>query len=337
MAKHYFKTKVLSLLLIFLTLTEVSAQFFLTEKEFIAQLNLSGGLPENLLSTKTLVLHSYGFSENELILAQEYFQKAGVDAVSYYALDMVVAGRDVTKAFSDQFNKREISNLAIMEKFEGGGYRLSFTKYNQKETLVEKQQPAWSISNAIWQDLLKSTARTLSAQLKKTNLLVNDLPEQGSLADAITGKRNEFYAIDMKVDLVAIPKFGDPAMDQELEQIITNNFPFKFKMTDPGVPEKELRKQGLLYVMCIVHTRAKVAKDLLGYNTTKSESAVVSVTYPEGQQQLRNIPANAPVYKVYFKHIDSGNVFLGNKWDADLTWQSALLNQIRGMKAELRL
>jgi hypothetical protein len=30
-------------------------------------------------------------------------------------------------------------------------------------------------------------------------------------------------------------------------------------------------------------------------------------------------------------------VFLGTKWDADLTWEEALLNQINGMKAELRL
>ena len=83
--------------------------------------------------------------------------------------------------------------------------------------------------------------------------------------------------------------------------------------------------------------RGVVAKDLLGYDVSKSESAFVSVTYPESQQQLKNIPSNIPVYKFYFKHIDSGNVFLGTKWDADLSWQQALLNQLKGMKAELRL
>jgi hypothetical protein len=141
----------------------------------------------------------------------------------------------------------------------------------------------------------------------------------------------------MKVDLVAIPKFGVEALDRELEQIVSINFPFKYKLTEPGTPEKELRKQGMFYVMSFIATRAKVAQELLGYNTSKSESAVVSVTYPNGQQQLRNIPANTVVYKVYFKHIDSGNVFLGTKWDADVSWQNALLNQIYGMKTELRL
>jgi hypothetical protein len=136
---------------------------------------------------------------------------------------------------------------------------------------------------------------------------------------------------------VAIPKFGDPLADKELEEIIQANFPFKYKMVEPDVPEKDLRKQGMLYVMCIVHSRAEIAKALLGYSTSKAESAVVSVTYPEGQPQLKNIPSNIPVYKIYFKHIDSGDVFLGTKWDADLTWQQALLNNIRGMKNELRI
>ncbi|HYE74728.1 MAG TPA: hypothetical protein VEF04_15420, partial [Blastocatellia bacterium] len=86
-----------------------------------------------------------------------------------------------------------------------------------------------------------------------------------------------------------------------------------------------------------VHTRSVVAKRVLGYDMTKAESAQVSVTYSEGQSQLKNIPSNTDVYKVYFKHIDSGNVFLGTKWDADLTLEQAIINQLRGLKVELRL
>jgi hypothetical protein len=108
-------------------------------------------------------------------------------------------------------------------------------------------------------------------------------------------------------------------------------------MTEPGTSERDLRKQGLLYVLCYVHTRGVAAKELLGYDMSKSESALVSVTYPGDQQQLKNIPSNTPIYKFYFKHIDSGNVFFGTKWDADLTWDQALLNQLKGMNAELRL
>jgi hypothetical protein len=70
---------------------------------------------------------------------------------------------------------------------------------------------------------------------------------------------------------------------------------------------------------------------------SKSESAIASITYPDGgDAQLKNIPSQTPVYKFYFKHIDSGNVFLGTKWDADITWEQALKNQYRAFKAELK-
>jgi hypothetical protein len=53
--------------------------------------------------------------------------------------------------------------------------------------------------------------------------------------------------------------------------------------------------------------------------------------------QLKNIAANTVVYKFYVRHIDSGNIFLGTKWDADTTWQDALKNFIGGFKAELKI
>ena len=144
-----------------------------------------------------------------------------------------------------------------------------------------------------------------------------------------------FLLTDLKVDPLAVPKTGDEAIDKELEEIFKNNYPLKFKMTEPGIPEKELRKQGQLYVLGFIYARGSVTKELLGYDMTKSESALLSVTFQDGQQQLKNIPSNTPVFKFYFKHIDSGNVFLGTKWDADITWQQALLNHIRGMKARI--
>jgi hypothetical protein len=312
------------------------AQLPPTENEFVEQITSGGSLPANLLGSKSLVLHSYTFSDDELDKVQEYFLRAGIDAVLYYPIDMVLAGKDVMATFADQFVKREIANLVVLEK-KDEEFSITFTAFNGKGTLVEKEQKGWTIANKNLTEALKAIVRTAATGYKKTNLLINTLPETGLPINPIVGKRNEFYAVDMKVDLVAIPKFGDEAMDRELEQIISNNFPFKYKMTEPGTPEKELRKQGMFYVLCFIHTRAKIAQQLMGYNTSKSETAVVSVTYPDGQQQLRNFPANTPVFKAYFKHIDSGNTFLGNKWDADETWQSALLNQIRGMKAELRL
>jgi hypothetical protein len=34
------------------------------------------------------------------------------------------------------------------------------------------------------------------------------------------------------------------------------------------------------------------------------------------------------VYKYYVKHINSGDIYLGEQWDGDDTWQDALFNHI---------
>lgn len=51
----------------------------------------------------------------------------------------------------------------------------------------------------------------------------------------------------------------------------------------------------------------------------------------------KKLPADEKVFKFYFKHIESGNVFLGTKWDADTTWDQALWNHLMAFKAELNL
>jgi hypothetical protein len=301
-----------------------TAQSYFTPDHWIDRLNLSGALPEKLLATRTAVFHDYTLTEKEMLTAQEYFQRSGIDAVAYFDLDMLMANNDATRAFGDYLLKREFANLVFIEK-DDAGYRLTITTFNGKETVLDAKQNAWSVRNSNLTEALKTAYRTSSSGLKKLNLLINDQPETGMTVNPITGKRNEFFAIDLKVDPLAVPKFGDEALDKELEQLFKDNYSLKYKMTEPGVSEKDLRKQGSLYVLCIMRTRGSAAKQLLGYNVKPGETALVSVTYPGPQQELKNIPSEAVVYKIYFKHIDSGNVFLGTKWDADTTWQQALL------------
>ncbi len=314
----------------------VAGQFVIPEDQRIEQLNLQGALPEKLLSTRSAAYYDYRLTTKELGEVQLAFQKTGIDAIIYFEMDKLFASIDVTKAFGDYLLKREIVNLIFIEKNDQG-YRISITPFSAKENVIEPKQAAWSITNRLLTEALKKLYTTAANQQKKQNLLISDTPETDAKIDAILGKRNEFFATDLKVDPLAVPKTGDPAIDKELEEIFKNNYPLKFKMTEPGIPEKELRRQGQLYVLGCIYARGSVTKELLGYDMTKSESALLSLTFQDGQQQLKNIPSNTPVFKFYFKHIDSGNVFLGTKWDADITWQQALLNHIRGMKAELRI
>lgn len=312
-----------------------AAQFVARETEWVDQLDLTGGLPEKLLTTRSAVFYDYALSPKELSNMQEYFQRTGIDAVVYFELDMLVAGRDVTSAFASYLLRREVANVFFVEKNDTD-YRITCTLFNGKETVVDRSQKAWSIKNTVFLEMIKTVYREASAQ-PKHNLLINPEPETGLSINPITGKRNEFYAIDAKVDPLAVPMTGDSTVDGELKKIFAENYSLKYKLTPAGTSEKDLRKQGLLYVLCVVRTRDAVAKELLGYELKGSETEFASVSYPDALPLTKNIPANTTVYKFYFKHIDSGNAFLGTKWDADETWQQALLNQLRGMKAELRL
>src|SRR5688572_11144706 len=123
------------------------AQFSMDEKTWLEQLNLQGGLPEKLLSTRTVVFYDYTLTEKEIKDMQQSFQRTGVDAVAYFELDMLTAGKDVTKAFGEYLDKREVTNLMFVQKSEHG-FRIIATPYNGKENVIDKQQAAWAHSNS---------------------------------------------------------------------------------------------------------------------------------------------------------------------------------------------
>lgn len=311
------------------------AQLPLNEQQFYSRLKKDGPLPEKLLTTRTTVFYPYNMPMKELMTVQASFQRTGIDAVAYVENDMLTAGREVAVAMAQYLLSREITNLVFILKKEDG-FHFYITLFNNKANFVEQDQPAWFAVNKSLDELLRNIYRTAAGGLKRENFLINEYPETGLRINPINGRRGEFFAVDLRVDPLAVPKFGDPDMDSALEEIM-KLYPFKYTLTEANLSENDLKKQGYLFVLRFVHARAKVAKNLLGYNTAQSESAVVSITYPDSEPQVKNIPANADVYKFFFKHIDSDNVYLGTKWDAETTWQQALINQLKGMKAEMKI
>jgi hypothetical protein len=320
--------KRLCFLLLLISSTAV-AQLPLDEEQFYARIKSGTVLPQNLLTTKTAVFYPYTMKQKELELAQQYFQRSGIDAVAYF-------GRDVSVNMAQSLNTREITNLIVFQRGQDF-YRLTLFEYNRKANFIENDAPTWVGQNRVLEEVLKSLyLASANGGLRRENYLINDVAETGFIINAIDGRRNEFYAIDLKVDPLAVPKFGNAVQDKELEEIMTA-YPYKYTLTEPGLSEADLRKQGYLFVLRFVRARAGVAKQVLGYDVTKSESAIASISYASDQPQVRNISVNADVYKFYFKHIDSGNVYLGTKWDADESWQQAIVNQLRGMKIELKI
>jgi hypothetical protein len=302
----------------------------------LAKIKITETVPPDLLSSKSVVLYSPALQQKDLETLQKSFQQTGIDAVEYFENDVMLAGNDVVNAFANGFVSREIKFFIFFDK-KGTSYSVIVTAFNGKPTFVDPGQPGWQVKNENLLSLGNYIYGIALNSQKRGNFLVTDFVEAGTIPPVIKGRRSEFFAIDLEVDKLAIPKFGNDVMDAELEAFFKANFPFQYQFVDAGTDEKEWRKQGMLYTLCFIHARGKAGKEILGYDMSKSESALASVTYPNGQLQLKTIPSQTRVYKFYFRHIDSGNVYLGTKWDADITWQDALNNHIRGLKAELKI
>ena len=303
---------------------------------FLSKVTITESVPADLLSVKCAVLYAPLLSQKELENLQKYFQQTGIDAVAYYENDLMIAGKDVSTAFANAFVAREIKYFIFFDK-KGSEYSILATAFNGKSTFIDIGQPAWSVRNTSIASLGSYVYGTAQSSQKRGNFLVTDFVERGDIPVVIKGRRSEFFAIDLQVDKLAVPKFGNEAMDADLEAYFKTNFPFQYQIVEANTEDKDMRKQGMSYKLCFIQVRGKAGKQILGYDMTKAESALASATYPNGQLQLKTIPSQTPVYKFYFRHIDTGNVYLGTKWDGDIRWLDALDNQVRGLKTELKI
>jgi hypothetical protein len=307
-----------------------------SQSALVSKLKLTETVPAEILASRSVVLFDVSYEKSELEEVQEIFAQTGIDAEAYMEEDVVLAGKDVTKAYANYFVTRDIKFIVMLDK-PAGRYRMTVASFNGTSTLINENQNAWMVSDTRLREMLMTAFRNSWMSQKKQNLLINEIPEMNVTVNPFSGNRSEFFAIDLKVDMLAVPFFNDARADTTLSQIMKENYPLKYKLTQPVADEQELRKKGFIFVLCMIKTRGSAAQQLLGYKKTKSESAYVSTTYSNGQVQLKTIAAEIPVYKFYVKHINSGNIFLGTKWDADTSWDQALKNYIKGFKAELKI
>ena len=295
-----------------------------------------GPIPDDLLSTKTIALYDPVYSVKELEQIQTGFERTGVDAVIYYPMDLPMCNPDVQKAFADYLTKREIMYLLFLQK-KSSNYEFIFTSFNKTKSLITPGQPGWKMTGGSINEVSMDIYRTALNSQKRINMLVSPVPEYDLALRFIRGTRGEYYGIDLKIDKLGIIKTGVESIDSVMINIFKEHYPFKYEFFEPDTQDTDIRQKGFLFVLCCIHTRGIAAMDLLGYNTTKSGSAITSVSYPNGDIQLKTIDANQTVYKFYFKQLVNENVYLGTRWDADTSWQQALINQIKGLKKELRV
>jgi hypothetical protein len=207
----------LAVLILFILSWSAHAQIPVGEQALMTRLKAGQTLPEKLLSTRSVVFYPYNMTMKELEQIQQYFQRTGIDAVLYIESDFLAAGRDASVALAEYLNAREISHIIVFQKVEG--YSVYITAYNNLATLFEPGQSAWFRNERSLEPMLQSLFRTANnSPLVRENMLINEFPELSMPLNVFKGRRADFFAIDLKVDPLAIPKFGDEAMDRELEE-----------------------------------------------------------------------------------------------------------------------
>jgi hypothetical protein len=330
-------------------------------------------IPETLLTSRSVVLVSVPLKSNNrrgewhefAEKVHRYFVRLGIDAVAYYYLDDVMAGSAITKAVAENFEKRKINSIILLDKSRVASEVLNsiiITPFNQEETFISHGQKAWFNQNAELDNVLINLYRSVAgANLKMSNHLIIDQPEYYKDTPVMIGRRFEEYQPDLKIDKLVVPAFQkitvpnnikDPVVletietsnkkiekDNEQLQAIMQQYPYKYGIVDISEKtNKQLIADGYQYVLKHLHTTGKAVKQFLNYKTDPNETDYVSMRVePDGAVEVITFATEEPVYKFYVKHLYTGDIFLGPKWDADKDWQQALENYINGMKRSLNI
>jgi hypothetical protein len=326
----------------FLSLSFFLLSFFLSyaqssqeEDKFISNLTFGSDLPPGLLAGRSLVLYESSYTLTELQEAQKYFQQTGIDAINYLDIDYVLAGADPSRTFFNYFNTRNIKFLIVLQK-KDKEYQSIITEYSGTKEFVDKVHRSWKQSHLSFVELLRTIYRFAISTQKKENFLINDVPEIGIDLRFFKEAPAQRFSNDVRTFKSAIPRWGNEQDDRQLEVFVKENLPLKCELVDPNLTDAELDQKGYRLVLRFVHTRGDAARDILGYDVTQTASSLLINYFVDGAPQVRTIPSKKMIYKFYFKNTEYGNIFLGNKWDADETWQDALRNHILSLRSELR-
>lgn len=344
-------------------------------------LNYGKELPKDILQAKSIVLVSVppvsktssergdwkGFSSE----AHEYFKKIGIDPVAYVYFDDIFASPDVAKAYADQFKKREIKYIIILSKVflkiknkESLRYVILITGFSNDQNFITNGQKAYKDQEKNLEKAMKRIyGVTIRKEFVKTNNLIIDRPEYLQKIKIITGRRNQSYPVDLRVDRLAVPKFQETEipgnrpggilnnriakeMGKANEQVERQNFEidrlfqdykWKYELTNPQLDDESLYRNGFLYKLVRVSTTGKKIKEFLDYEQNDIETDYVTmIKKPDGSITLRSIPINAPVHKFYIKSLARDEVYIGESWDADETWQDALKNHLTNLIDKLK-
>ncbi|MEP2276915.1 MAG: hypothetical protein ABJH98_15770 [Reichenbachiella sp.] len=338
----------------------------------LKNLDIQPHLPKYLLSRKTVVLVSVPWSDKNPNVRADWkalsakahaaFKRMKIDPVAYYYMDDVFASPDANASIAKEMEKREIKYILALEQFPTSSagvesYRITISGFNDEPSFISERQKAWQTTGPDLDVLLTDMRKdVIRAEMERENYLVPDIPEFFTDANILKGKRIPTYAMDLKVDKLVIPKFKKYEMEdsaaldaitlakiaaynneveqknRRLEEIMID-YPLEYELSESS-DDRDIYNQGHQFVLLSIHGTGRTVREMLDYEIDPYETDYVSI---RSGSSLHTLPVEAVVYKYYVKHVYTQDVYLGSRWDADLTWEQALQNFIFHMKDILKV
>lgn len=299
----------------------------------LANVKQGSTLPENLLSGRTAVFmkvppqdspqHPQHWQHLAAML-HETLVPLQVDAVAYYQWQDLNSGIDATRSFFETLNGREISQVIIVELADTR-YSLTIVPTTSGSGFLDSQADTWFSSGEHFEGLLVNLAAAVKSRgLEVDNFLVVEKPEFFVDTGIFKSNRFETFQPDLKLDKLAVPLFGndnpEDIRDERNEQLqsIMTRYPFKYELVDYAKGEDIFRRAGFQYILLNLYAPEPTLRKLLDYRDDQGNETKMA-------------------YKFYVRHIISGDIYLGDQWDADSSWEVALNSFITNLKRSLKV
>lgn len=349
MSTHIHKILLTTLCLLVFSTTQMLGQSGVSA--YLDQLGLNQALdpPQDILSTKSLVLISApveappGEWKKPAEEMQAFFGEAGIDAVAYFNLNRKFTSPDFEADIPKLISDRKIKNLIFLiigEKEEES--IIGFGAYNNKPGMYDQGSPFWTRSFTDIETVFEEMAlRFKTGAFPRTNLLVNDSPEFFDFTRPSFAANYASFPPELGSKVIGVPTLGSESGKAGTHLMVSDNF------HNPARPERLLadRNNALqaVTVDSLMNTRRVDLK-----NTTEALLRRDGVThmlyYVAGDSEYiyrlfrfkgrEDVPASYLV-KFFLKDLRNNNVFLGRSWDASPDWQEALDSFMAQIEQEL--
>lgn len=349
MSTHIHKIFFTTLCLLVFGTTQMLGQSGISA--YLDQLGLNQALdpPQDILSTKSLVLISapvgaaHGEWKKQAEEMQAFFGEVGIDAVAYFNLNRKFTLPDFEAGIPKLISDRKITNLIFLiigeEEQES---IIGFGAYNGKSEMYDQSTPFWTRGFTDIKTVFEEMSLLFkTGAFRRTNLLVNDKPEFFDFARPSFAANYASFPPELGKKIIGVPTLKSQSAKPGAHLLVADDF------HHPEIPALTLEDRNNALQAIAVDSLMNMQRVDLGSRTEallRRDGVTHFLYYVAGDSEYvynlfrfkgrEDIPANYLV-KFFLKDLRNKNIFLGRSWDASSDWQEALNSFMAQIEQEL--